>query len=102
MSRAATDTPKASPSSYLAALFARAAAGLVRVQYTRDKGNFDLASSLDGAIKPPAFFGTEPDSSFGDFDAAFASAPVKLDEHYTTPDHSHAMMEPHASIASWD
>lgn len=81
---------------------ARAAAGLVRVQYTRDKGNFDLASSLDGAIKPPAFFGTEPDSSFGDFDAAFASAPVKLDEHYTTPDHSHAMMEPHASIASWD
>lgn len=81
---------------------ARAAAGLVRVQYTRDRGNFDLASSLDGAIKPPAFFGTEPDSSFGDFDAAFASAPVKLDEHYTTPDHSHAMMEPHASIASWD
>ena len=81
---------------------ARAAAGLVRVQYTRVKGNFDLASSLDGAIKPPAFFGTEPDSSFGDFDAAFASAPVKLDEHYTTPDHSHAMMEPHASIASWD
>jgi xanthine dehydrogenase YagR molybdenum-binding subunit len=81
---------------------ARAAAGLVRVRYTRDKGNFDLASSLDGAIKPPAFFGTEPDSSFGDFDAAFASAPVKLDEHYTTPDHSHAMMEPHASIASWD
>ncbi|WP_374396881.1 aldehyde oxidoreductase molybdenum-binding subunit PaoC [Sphingopyxis sp.] len=81
---------------------ARAAAGLVRVQYTRDKGNFDLASSLDGAIKPPAFFGTEPDSSFGNFDAAFASAPVKLDEHYTTPDHSHAMMEPHASIASWD
>jgi len=81
---------------------ARAAAGLVRVQYTRDKGNFDLASSLDGAIKPPAVFGTEPDSSFGDFDAAFASAPVKLDEHYTTPDHSHAMMEPHASIASWD
>lgn len=81
---------------------ARAAAGLVRVRYTRDKGNFDLASSLDGAIKPPAFFGTEPDSSFGDFDAAFASAPVKLDEYYTTPDHSHAMMEPHASIASWD
>ena len=28
---------------------ARAAAGLVRVRYTRDKGNFDLASSLDGA-----------------------------------------------------
>jgi len=81
---------------------ARAAAALVRVQYTRAKGNFDLAKSLDGAVKPPASFGTEPDSRFGDFDAAFASAPVTLDARYTTPDHSHAMMEPHASIASWD
>lgn len=81
---------------------ARAAAALVRVQYSRAKGNFDLARSLDGAAKPPASFGTEPDSRFGDFDAAFASAPVTLDARYTTPDHSHAMMEPHASIASWD
>ena len=81
---------------------ARAAAGLVRVRYQRAKGQFDLAKSLDGAIKPPPSFGTEADSRFGDFDAAFASAPVKLDAHYTTPDHSHAMMEPHASIASWD
>ena len=81
---------------------ARAAAALVRVQYARAKGNFDLAKSLDSAIKPPPVFGTEADTRFGDFDAAFASAPVKLDARYTTPDHSHAMMEPHASIASWD
>ena len=81
---------------------ARAAAALVRVQYDRAKGQFDLAKSLDGAIKPPASFGTEADSRFGDFDAAFASAPVTLDCRYTTPDHSHAMMEPHASIANWD
>jgi xanthine dehydrogenase YagR molybdenum-binding subunit len=26
----------------------------------------------------------------------------KLDATYTTPDQSHAMMEPHASIAAWD
>jgi xanthine dehydrogenase YagR molybdenum-binding subunit len=26
---------------------------------------------------------------------------VKLDEFYTTPDQSHSMMEPHASIAEW-
>lgn len=81
---------------------ARAAAALVRVDYARAKGQFDLAKSLNGAIKPPASFGTEADSRFGDFDAAFASAPVKLDARYTTPDHSHAMMEPHASIANWD
>ncbi len=81
---------------------ARAAAALVRVQYDRAKGQFDLAKSLDAAVKPPPSFGTDADSRFGDFDTAFASAPVKLDMHYTTPDHSHAMMEPHASIASWD
>ncbi len=81
---------------------ARAAASLVRVQYDRAQGNFDLAKSLDSAVKPPASFGTEPESRVGDFDAAFAGAPVKLDAHYTTPDHSHAMMEPHATIANWD
>jgi xanthine dehydrogenase YagR molybdenum-binding subunit len=81
---------------------ARAAAALVRVRYARGKGNFDLAKSLDSAVKPPPAFGTDPDSSFGDFASAFAAAPVKLDERYSTPDHSHAMMEPHASIASWD
>ena len=38
----------------------------------------------------------------GDFDGAFAAAPVKLDAQYTTPDQSHQMMEPHASIAAWE
>ena len=81
---------------------ARAGAALVRVQYDRAKGNFDLARSMDSAVKPPPAFGTEADTQFGDFDTAYASAPVKLDARYSTPDHSHAMMEPHASIASWD
>jgi len=81
---------------------ARAAAALVRVEYARGKGAFELAAALDSAVKPPAVFGTEPDSSVGDFAGAFAAAPVQLDARYTTPDHSHAMMEPHASIAAWD
>ncbi|TXM89405.1 xanthine dehydrogenase family protein molybdopterin-binding subunit, partial [Methylobacterium sp. WL103] len=38
----------------------------------------------------------------GDFEGAFAQAPVTLDERYTTADESHAMMEPHATIAAWD
>jgi xanthine dehydrogenase YagR molybdenum-binding subunit len=46
--------------------------------------------------------GGSPDTAVGDFASAFASAPVQLDETYTTPDHAHAMMEPHASIASWE
>jgi len=81
---------------------ARAAAALVRVEYERGKGNFDLSKSLDGAIKPAASFGTEPDSAVGNFADAFAGAPVQVDARYTTPDHAHAMMEPHASIAAWE
>ena len=77
---------------------ARAAAGLVKTDYERAKGTFDLASAKDGATKPKD---GGPDSAFGDFETAFAAAPVKLDETYTTPDHGHAMMEPHASIAAW-
>lgn len=81
---------------------ARAAASLVRVEYTRGKGAYDLAAAIDTAIKPKASFGTEPDTAVGDFAAAFAAAPVQLDARYTTPDHSHAMMEPHATIAAWE
>lgn len=80
---------------------ARAAASLVRVEYARGKGKFELAAALDTAITPPTVFGTVADTSVGDFAAAFAAAPVQLDARYTTPDHTHAMMEPHASIAAW-
>ncbi|MGK9201090.1 aldehyde oxidoreductase molybdenum-binding subunit PaoC [Sinorhizobium meliloti] len=76
---------------------ARAAATLVKVEYAEEKGAFDLAAAKDSAVKPEG----EEDSGAGDFDAAFEAAPVKLDQVYTTPDQSHAMMEPHASIAAW-
>ena len=81
---------------------ARAAASLVRVDYAREKGAYDLAGALDTAITPPTVFGTAPDTNVGDFAAAFAAAPVQFDGRYTTPDHAHAMMEPHASIANWE
>jgi len=77
---------------------ARAAAQLVRVRYVRSRGSFDLAGAKDSATKPTA--GT-PDTEVGDFAGAFAAAPVQLDSTYTTPDHSHSMMEPHASMATW-
>jgi xanthine dehydrogenase YagR molybdenum-binding subunit len=81
---------------------ARAAAQLVRVKYSSAKGAFDLAAAKDSAPKPGPGFAGEPDTAVGDFARAFADAPVKIDETYTTPDQSHAMMEPHASIARWD
>ena len=84
---------------------ARAAAALIRVDYARDAGRFDLAaqaetapleggSSGEGSAAPPI-------DRVGDFEAAFAAAPVKHDQRYVTPDQSHAMMEPHATIAAW-
>lgn len=81
---------------------ARAAAALIKVDYIRSKGSFDLAAAKDSAWTPEkGQFGPPPYSLVGDFDGAFAAAPVKLDETYTTPDQSHAMMEPHATIAKW-
>ncbi|MBB5696181.1 aldehyde oxidoreductase molybdenum-binding subunit PaoC [Muricoccus pecuniae] len=76
---------------------ARAAAAAIRVEYEEDEGAFDLAAIRHEGVEPKAF----PDTRLGDFDAAFASAPVTLDETYTTPDQAHAMMEPHATIAAW-
>jgi xanthine dehydrogenase YagR molybdenum-binding subunit len=76
---------------------ARAAAALVRADYAREHGRYDLAAAKDSATEPKS----DPDSGAGDFEAGFAAAPVQLDQTYTTPDQSHAMMEPHASIAAW-
>jgi xanthine dehydrogenase YagR molybdenum-binding subunit len=78
---------------------ARAAAQLVRVDYARAKGVFDLASAKNSAVTPKE---DTPDTAVGDFAGAFAAAPVRLDATYTTPDHAHAMMEPHASTAAWN
>ncbi|MGR9235130.1 xanthine dehydrogenase YagR molybdenum-binding subunit [Rhizobium leguminosarum] len=78
---------------------ARAAAALIKVEYAEEPGVFDLHHTMDSAVKPES---GDPDSEAGDFDAAFKAAPVTLDESYATPDQSHAMMEPHASIAVWD
>jgi xanthine dehydrogenase YagR molybdenum-binding subunit len=80
---------------------ARAAAALVRIDYVEGKGAFDLAAAKDGAAKPEPKFGGPADTAVGDFAGAFAAAAVKLDETYTTPDQSHAMMEPHATTAVW-
>ena len=81
---------------------ARAAAELVRVDYTRAEGRFDLKAAKAAAVVPVKISGGgEADSAVGDFEGAFAAAPVQFDATYTTPDQSHAMMEPHASIAAW-
>ncbi len=78
---------------------ARAAAGLVDISYQRESGAYDLAAEKPAVNSAPE---SAPDKNSGDFDAAWASAEVKLDATYTTPDQSHMAMEPHASMAVWE
>ncbi|KAK0359669.1 hypothetical protein LTR94_030388, partial [Friedmanniomyces endolithicus] len=77
---------------------ARAAAAKLKISYARQDGRFDLKSETAKA----QITEQGSDVATGDLEAAFAASEVQLDEHYETPDHSHAMMEPHASIARWD
>lgn len=81
---------------------ARAAAGLIRTQYERAQGSFDLEGAQPNAPLAKDDSGKPDRQTMGDFDAAFAAAPVTVDARYSTPDESHAMMEPHATIAAWE
>src|SRR5256886_2518832 len=81
---------------------ARAAAYLVNVRYDRSNGKYALRTNLNEARVPKPSDAPAADSAVGDFAGAFAGAPVQLDVTYTTPLQSHAMMEPHATLAAWD
>ncbi|NCH77569.1 aldehyde oxidoreductase molybdenum-binding subunit PaoC [Cronobacter sakazakii] len=78
---------------------ARAAAGLIAVEYEEAPGHYDLAKQKPSVTTPPD---DTPDKIVGDFNSAFESAAVQLDATYTTPDQSHMAMEPHASMATWE
>src|SRR5882757_3106943 len=81
---------------------ARAAAYLVDVKYDRSSGRYALRTNLKEARIPKPSDAPSADSAVGDFASAFANAPVQLDATYSTPLQSHAMMEPHATLALWD
>jgi xanthine dehydrogenase YagR molybdenum-binding subunit len=76
------------------------AAMLVRATYDAKtpRASFDKFAS---EAEPKAMWG-KPEFKRGDAAAALASAPVKVDENYTTPIEHHNMMEPHALVARWD
>jgi xanthine dehydrogenase YagR molybdenum-binding subunit len=84
---------------------ARAAAMLVKVRYDKTKPKGLLRETLGAAYEPKPMTtspGVQPDSSLGDFDGAFAKAPVQINVEYTTPSQIHAQIEPHATIAAWE
>jgi xanthine dehydrogenase YagR molybdenum-binding subunit len=81
---------------------ARAAAYLVDVKYDQSRGEYALRTNLDQARVPHSKDAPAADSAVGDFASAFAGAPAQIDVTYTTPLQSHAMMEPHATLAMWE
>ena len=80
---------------------ARAASRMISVAYALEKGEHALKAGLAKAVKPKGEGDRSPDTDTGNFDQAFADAPVKVDLTYTTPVYIHAQMEPHASLAYW-
>src|SRR5216684_1150657 len=84
---------------------AKAAADAVRVTYARDTPNVETDLKADDEPEVVATaFGPEHrlQSQRGDADAAFASAPVKLDHTYVTPAETHNPIELQATIAIWN
>ncbi|WP_037071938.1 aldehyde oxidoreductase molybdenum-binding subunit PaoC [Rhizobium sp. CF142] len=77
---------------------AQAAAYLIGIDYIEEAGAFDLSEAIETACP---LQDANADTAVGDFDRAFQDAPFRLEEIYTTPDQSHAMMEPHATLAVW-
>ena len=84
---------------------AKAAADAVRVTYEARQPNVETRlTAEDDPDVIAATFGPEHrlQSQRGDADAAFASAPIKLDQTYVTPAETHNPIELHATIAIWD
>jgi xanthine dehydrogenase YagR molybdenum-binding subunit len=73
---------------------AQAAAAAVQVVYSEERP--DLGDNLEPEGK------LKVGSTRGDTEAAFATAPVKIDETYVTPVETHNPIELHASVSIWD
>jgi xanthine dehydrogenase YagR molybdenum-binding subunit len=84
---------------------AKAAADAVRVAYDKDKPNVEteLEADDDAEVVSTTFGQHERlQSQRGDADAAFASAPVTIDQTYVTPAETHNPIELHATTAIWE
>src|SRR5438067_9980550 len=84
---------------------AKAAADAVRVTYAKDKPNVetDLKAEDEPEVVATTFGPRQRlQSQRGNADAAFATAPVKLDQTYVTPAETQNPLELHATTALWD
>ncbi len=82
---------------------ARHAASLVGVSYDDEPHDVELRADRDDLYAPDQVNPNYPtDTEEGDFEWAFSSAAVKLDETYTTPMEHNNPMEPHTTVALWE
>ncbi|MEY2506615.1 MAG: xanthine dehydrogenase YagR molybdenum-binding subunit [Verrucomicrobiota bacterium] len=84
---------------------AKAAADAVVVSYAKEKPNVeDKLTAEDDPDEVETSYGPEKrvQSERGDAAAAFASAPVKLDQTYITPAETHVPIELQGTTAMWD
>ena len=84
---------------------AKAAADAVAATYAAEEPNVELQLTADDEpAEVMTTFGPvkRVESERGDPDAAFASAPVKVDHTYVTPFETHNPMEPHSTTAIWE
>src|SRR5881409_2012643 len=84
---------------------AKAAADAVRVTYAKENPNVETDLTADdeaNAVVTTFGMRNRLDSQRGDADAAFATAPVKLDQTYVTPAETHNPLELHATTAIWE
>lgn len=90
---------------------ATAAGRKVKISYNATEPNVSTLLTPDEAPSPdtrnadPNSWHIDPSdvqAERGDSDAAFASAPVKIDHTYNTPIETHSSIELHASVATFD
>jgi xanthine dehydrogenase YagR molybdenum-binding subunit len=83
---------------------ANQAADAIVVRYSEKAPSVTLVNGVARSYIPVKAGGAgDPGQSHrGDFKNAFASAPVRMEEIYSTAFHTHSPMEPHATIAVWD
>ena len=81
---------------------ARYAASLVRPAYQELPAAVDFAAEAPNAVpdKGNPLIGAGADK--GDATSALAAAPVSVDLAFSTPQHNHNAIEPHATTAVWD
>jgi len=77
---------------------AAAGAALVNLTFEDDAKAVSFSQHYGEAVDPPG----EKDVEIGDFAAAFAAAPVTVDDVWRTPLQNHCQMEPCATTAWWE